>query len=351
MSVVCTYVYTRSLPDYFKATINCVPPSADVGGLGGALGGISSTLKDIGLSKIGGKKGESYEFIAILFSRSIRDSMIKKFDLIKEYKLEGEPMDDVRSEFEDNLEVNFHAEGNYEISLWSTDRAKSVEMCNAFVGYANVITNVIQRQEAENSAVYLERRIGVIDSVLSALTDSLGRYSRYYRLFSPIDQATASASALATAKAELMKQETVLGMLEQNYGSNDPQVRSTRTLVSHLRDQYEKAQTQPGFAGNFALTEAAGVGAAYMRLFAEFEAHIKLKAFMIPSLEQARLDMNKAAPALLTIDAPVLPEQRDKPKRALTSLGSGIGVGVLAVLILLGLRGWRLMMKKRGEES
>ncbi len=344
------YLYARSMPEYFKATINCVPPSQQMGGLGGALGGISSTLKDIGLAKLGGSTGgETYEFITILFTRTIRDSMIHRFDLIREYELEGEPMEDVRSELEDNLEVQYHAEGNYEISIWSQSPQKSVEMCNAFVGYANDITNRIQRQEAEKTAFYLQQRIAVMDSVLTALTDSLQRYSRDYRLFSPLDQATASAEALSETKAELLKQEVILGILEQNYGKDDPQVRSTRTLVGQLQDQYERAQTQPGFAGNFALTDAAGVGASYLRIYADFEAHTKLKAFLLPSLEQAQLDMNKTAPALLVVDSPVAPELRDKPKRAFIALGAGVGVGVLFVLILLVVRGWRMMFSKADE--
>ncbi len=348
---VGSYLYARTLPEYFKSTINCVPPSQQMGGIGGSLGGISSTLKDIGLSKLGGSSGETYEFITILFTRTIRDSMIHRFDLVREYAMEGEPMNDVRSEFDDNLEVQFHAEGNYEISIWSQDPQKSVEMCSAFVGYANEITNRIQRQEAEKSAFYLEQRIVMMDSVLTALTDSLQRYSRDYRLFSPIDQATASAKALSETKAELLKQEAILGILEQNYGTDDPQVRSTRIVVKQLGEQYERAQTQPGFAGNFALTDAAGVGASYLRLYADFEAHTKLKAFLLPSLEQAKLDINKTAPALLVVDQPVAPEKRDKPKRAFIALGAGVGSGVLFLLILMAIRGWRMMFRKADEQN
>ncbi|MCX6139693.1 MAG: hypothetical protein NTX15_02495, partial [Candidatus Kapabacteria bacterium] len=349
LTTIGVYIYVRTLPEYFKATVNCVPPAVDAGGLGGALGGISSTLKDIGLSKLNGKSSDSYEFIAILFTRTIRDSMINRFDLVKEYKMENEPMKDVRSMLESNLEVNYHAEGNYEISIWSIDPQKSVTMCTAFIEYANEITNRIHRAEAEKSAFYLEKRLVVMDSVLGALTDSLGRYSKVYRLYSPLDQAAASASALSESKTELLKQETVLGMLEQNYGASDPQVKNTRALVDQLRVQFENAQTKPGFAGNFALTDAAGIGAQYMRVFAEFEAYTKLKAFLLPSLEQARLDMNKSAPSLIVIDAPVAPEKRDKPKRVFISVGTGLGVFILTMLILLALRGWRSMMSTRSE--
>lgn len=351
VTTIGVYLYALTLPQYFKSTINCVPPASDEAGFGGALAGISSTLKDIGLSKLGGKSGENYEFITLLFSRTIRDSMIQRFDLVNEYDMKDEIMDDVRSEFDDNLEVNFHAEGNYEISIWSQNPQKSVDMCNAFVGYANEIANRIQRMEAEKSVRYMERRLSMMDSILSSITDSLDYFSRTYRLFSPLDQAKASADALADVKSELLKQEMVLGLLKENYGPNDPQVRTAQGLVNELKNQYEKAQTQPGFAGNFALTDAAGVGATYMRLFTEYEAYSKLKAFLLPSLEQARLDMNKTSPALLVVDTPIAAEKRDRPKRMLLAAGSGFGIGVLSILVLLVLRGWSTMMGRTSSEQ
>jgi tyrosine-protein kinase Etk/Wzc len=344
VTTIGVYVYSLTMPQYFKSTINCVPPSADESGLAGALGGISSTLKDIGLSKLGGKSGESFEFISLLFSRTIRDSMIHRFKLIDEYGMRGEIMDDVRSELDDNLEVMLHEEGNYEITIWSQNPQKSVEMCNTFVSYANEIANRVQRMEAEKSVRYMERRLAMMDSILSSITDSLDYFSRTYRLFSPIDQAKASAEALANVKSELLKQEMVLGLLKENYGDADPQVRAAQGLVKELQGQYERAQTQPGFAGNFALTDAAGVGATYMRLFAEYEAYSKLKAFLLPSLEQARLDVNKTSPALLVVDKPEPAEKRDKPKRMLLAAGSGFGIGIISILILLIIRGWRTMM-------
>ncbi len=349
VAAIVGYLYAYSLPPYYKSTVNCVPPSSDVGGLGGALGGISSTLKDIGLSKLGGKSSESYELIALLFSRTIRDSMISQFNLRDEYGLAGKPMDDVRDEFEDNMEVNLHAEGNYEISMWSRDPKKAVTMCSIFVSHVNEIANRIARTEATKNAAYLETRVGMMDSTLGALTDSLSQYSRRYRVYSPLDQASASAKALAEVKGELLKQETVLGILEQNYGKNDPQVRNATAIVDRLKTQYEEAQTKPGFAGNFALTDAAGIGAEYLRMYAEFEAFTKLKAFLLPSLEQARLDMNKSAPVLLVVDEPIPAEEKDKPKRMVIALGAGVGMFVTMLIALLLGRAWKLTMSSPGE--
>lgn len=339
------YLYTRTLPNYYKSTINCVPASSDQGLLGGAAGGLGSALKDFGLSKLSGGGAEQYEFVLIFFTRQIQDSMIARFGLQREYEMEDKPMKDVRKEFEDNLDVELHAEGNYEISIWSRDSVKAATMCDAYVEYANNIANEIHRKDAAKTYAYLSRRINLIDSTLDVLTDSLQYYSKTYLMFSPEDQAKASATAIAEAKANLLQQETVLGLLESSYGPNDAQVRAQRALVQDLKQRTDAMLRTPGLAGDFAITDAAGLGARYMRILGDFEAHAKLKAFLMPAFEQAQLDQMKATPSLLVVDTPIPAEKKDRPKRALIAAGSGLGMGILAMLILLAIRAYRNMMR------
>lgn len=351
LSALGAYLYARTLPNYYKATINVVPAQNDQDILGGSMGGLGSALKDFGLSKLSGSKGVQYEFIVVMFARSLRDSMIETFDLIEEYELQDKPMKAVREEFENNLEIELHAEGNYEISCWSIDSIKAVEMAETFVNYANSVANGIHRKDASKTANYLDERIALIDSALDALTDSLSRYSKDYLLFSPVDQAAASATGLSEAKATILKQETILGVLERSYGAEDPQVKSQKNLVRELQVQFENMQSQPGFAGNFSIKDAAGIGASYMRLLGEFEAYAKLKAFMLPTLEQARLDRMKSTPSLLVVDRPFVPEKKDRPRRSLIAAGTGIGFGILTMLIILTMQAWRAFMAHENEDK
>jgi len=340
-----TWLYVRTLPEYFKSTVNCVPPRTDNTGLTGALGGISSTLKDFGLNKLGGKGADAYDFIALLFTRTLRDTMIARFNLAEEYDMVDRTADEIREEFESNLDIDLRPEGNYEISVWSRDPKKAALMAETFVREANLLTNRVQRDEAVKSAEYLEERVRRMDSTISALGDSLAWYSRTYMIFSPLDQAKSAATALASAKEEVLKQETALGLLESVYGSGDPQVRTQKSLVEQLKKQYGQLQVEPGLTGNVPVKDAAGIGISYLRVFAEFEAFSKLKAFLLPTLEQTRLDMNKSTPSLLVVDAPVVAEKKDRPKRALISAGAALGSGILTMLILMIVFAWRRLMR------
>ena len=346
---VGVYIYAYMQPEYFKSSINCVPPKTDQSALGNMLGGMGSALKDFGLTKLGGGKGDSYEFIVLLFSRSIRDSMIHKFDLVNEYELQGKRFQLVRDEFDDNIDIELHPEGNYEISIWSRDPNKSVVMCSTFVAMANELANRVARDEAARATLYLERRIKSMDSSIAALGAQMNVYSKEYLLLSPEEQAKSSAGALSDLKASLLKQESILGLIEQTYGKDDPQAKTQRALVQELQRQMQAAQSQPGFAGNFAITDAAGLGAGYMKLYAEMEAMLKVKAFLTPTLEQARLDQHRNTTSLLIVDEPVPAEKRDRPKRLLMAAGAAFGVKVLLIMILLAIRGFRAI--KNAEQS
>lgn len=345
---VGAYFYSRTLPDYYKATINCVPATSDQGLLGGS-GGLGGALKDIGLSKLGQSGGPSYEFIVIMESRQIRDSMIRSFDLIKDYGLESKPLKDVREEFEANLDLRQKAEGNYEITIWSKDPQQSVKMCEAFVRYVNQVANDVQRKDAHKTTLYLTNRVHAIDSLLGVLSTSLGKFSKEYLMFDPEAQATASAKAITEARATLLQQQTMLQLLENSYGPKDPQVVAQSAVVKNLEQQYQDLTNKPGFVGDFSLRDAAGIGAGYMRLLTEFEAHSKLKAFLLPTLEQARIDQQKSTPSLLIVDDPVQAEKKDRPKRSLIAGGTALGTAILIVTLMLLWRAWRDTFSKQSK--
>jgi len=335
------YFWARAQPEYFRAMINCVPPRVDPSQQMGGLGGIGSALKDVGLTKLGAKGASTYEFMALLFSRSIRDSMIKQFDLVREYEMEQEPYDDVLDYFEDNVEINLRAEGNYEISIASRDTSKCVAMCYAFVDNVNKLSSNLSQLEAIRTTSYLERRINSLDSTMDVLSATLSKYSSSTLMFAPEQQATAIANTFSEVQSEFLKQETIMELLKQGLGASDPQVKIQEQLVQRLKAQISDMQNKPGYFGDFALRDAAGKGLPYLRLVGEIEALGKVKSLLVPSLEQARLDVTNATQSLMIVDHPRKPERRFRPKRMLVGLGTGVGSAALFIAIVTALSAWR----------
>jgi uncharacterized protein involved in exopolysaccharide biosynthesis len=67
---------------------------------------------------------------------------------------------------------------------------------------------------------------------------------------------------------------------------------------------------------------------------------LKVKAFLTPTLEQARLDQHRNTTSLLIVDEPVPAEKRDRPKRLLMAAGAAFGIDVLIIMVLLAMRGF-----------
>ena len=326
---VIASVVAFMMPPWYKATVNIVPPNNPGGALGGMLGGMTSALKDIGLSKLGGKS-ESYTYLTVLESRSFKDSLIHEFKLHEEYDLPDTNMKAIRDVFKENLEVELTSEGNYNISITSKSPEKAVKMANRAVEIANDISLRLSRMEASTNREYLEKRIAITEEKIASIGDSLRKLSGKTLLFSPVDQAGAIATSLAEIKAQVMKSEVQYELLKNTVGENDPATTTQKFALDELRSKLFDAENKSGFAGNFALRDAMGVGVRYAQFYAEFEGLTKVKVFLKPMLEQAILDEHKNAPTMYILDEAVIPQKKSRPMRAVI-----IGGAMLGMLIIM----------------
>jgi tyrosine-protein kinase Etk/Wzc len=230
VGIIASVIIALMLPNWYKSTTNVVPPNDDETGLGSAISGISSALKEFGLTKLGGQGGEAYTYLVILESRTVKDSMIKKYELHKTYDIPDTNLIELRKEFEGNLDITYEKEGNYTISIWDKDANRAAIMANDYVQIANALAVRIARQEAKMNTEYLEKRIGKIDSTIDVLSNDLEKYSEKYMLFSFDEQAKAIASAYAEMKAQEMQYDIMYDMYKNTYGANDPMTQDLKSI-------------------------------------------------------------------------------------------------------------------------
>lgn len=322
-----------TLPNWYASTVTFVPPNNANSMISGMMGNVSSALKDLGLGKM--NKGESYSYMVILNSRSLMDTLINSYDLASEYELPKEDREELYKEFLSNYEVELSPEGNYNVTILSKDKEKAAKMANDVVRIANNISRRMQKAEAETNRSYMDMRLKRTDSILQSIAQELGGFSSQSLVFSPLDQAQAISEALATLKASAMKQEIQVEILKNTYGEKDPSTMAAEKLLSEMQNQVFKAENKPGFAGNFALKDGLKVGAKYMKLYTEYEAMSKVKAFLMPMLEQAKLDEIREAPTMYVLDYAKPAFKKSRPKRLTIAAGTSLGVFVLSCLFLI----------------
>ncbi len=323
------------LPKWYASSTNLVPSNSSQDNTSIAGSAISSTLKEFGLTKMTGSGSQDqYSYIVILQSRSVVDSIIEKYELHKVYDIPKKEMIDLRKAFLDNVEVNYEKEGNYVITVWDTDRNRAAQIANDYVQIANNHFIEIFRQDNKLSKDYFELRIQTIDSILNSLSTKLNKFSKQTQLFSPEDQAQSVAKALSELKAEQVKYEIYYNFYKDNYGENDALAQSYKNLGNEITDKLKSLQTQPGFAGNFSLSEASSVGLEFLKLYTEFEAYTKVKAMILSMMEKIRTDEIKNIQSLLVVDKAIPSDKKDKPKRAFLIAGITFGTFILGILII-----------------
>lgn len=319
----------------YKSTVNLVPPKSGGDAFDNMLGNIGSTLKDFGLGGMGGGSGGQYDYMVILESRTVIDSVIKKYNLAKVYDLPDSIPSKVRKAFVSNLALDYMKDGNYLISVWDTDKQRAADIANDYASIANELATKIERSEAEMNFKYLEDRIQNLNENLKVVSDSLSKYSTKYKIFSIEDQAKGYSDLLTELKSKKYMYEIMYNLNKNSYGEDDYQTKMQQNAILEIGKKINQTENSNGAAGNFNMNNATDVGLEYARLYVEFETYSKVKAFLIPTLEKARLDLNKNVSNLFVVDEAIPADTKDRPKRSLIVLGAIFGTFILTVFLIL----------------
>jgi len=338
---LASVVISLLLPNQYTAKVNTVPPKTSTSSMESLIGGLSSTLKDIGLAKLGGKTDGLYSFLVILDSWTVKDSLINKYRFDTVYNIPKNKMTKLRKKFEENLEITLEPEGNYVIYFTDEDPVRAANVANDYVEISNFVAQKIIQTEASFNRKYLEARIASIDTLVNSLLDSLQKYSGKNLIFSPEEQAKAISTSYIDLKASKISQEILYELYKSRYGENDPLTFSQKNILESLKQKLDEFENKPGYIGNFPLKSLTKVGGEFLRLYAEIETYSKVKSFLLPYLEENRLNEHRQMQYLIVLDKATPPDQKSKPKRSLIVLGSFFGSFILITFFIIVLDAFR----------
>ncbi len=348
--IIISVIISLIMPNWYKSSASVVPPKSSESLLEGALGSISSALKNFGLTRLGKQGSESgYSYMVILESRTLKDSLIEKFNLAEEYDIPDTLPSLILKELENNLSVTSETEGNFIIACSSKDPVKAKRMVEYYVEKANEFTLQLYYKEAKYNLEYAEQRFEMTDSALTAVTEKLRTFSKKHQIFSPLDQATAAAKALGELKAEKFRQEMIYEMTANRFGEEDPYAKQQKKIVEGISSKLQEAEKQPGFAGDFALEDAPDIGIEYLRLYSLFEAYSQLKAFLLPVVEENRLAEKRVSRTFFYVDQPQVPDKKSRPRRSFIVAGTALGSFIISVLFVLSMYGVENLRKRYKE--
>lgn len=347
ISAISSVIYSLYFVEVqFKSTVNLVPPKSQGDAFDNIMTNVGSSLKSLGLGSLGGGSGGEYEYMVILEARSVKDSIINKFDLSKVYDIPKNEETMLRKAFDANLALDYLKDGNYLISVWDTDKNRAAEIANEYAAVANAKATEIAQREAVFNLKYLETRVQNLNENLKLIADTLARFSSKYKIFSIENQAKGYADIISELKSSKFMYEMMFDINKEKYGEEDYQTQSIKDIIKQLNKKITQTEDQPGVIGNFDMSNATDIGLEYARLYTEFETYSKVKAFLIPTLEKARLDLNKNTNNLFVVDDAIPADKKDRPKRSLIVLGAIFGGFILSVFLIIVIHRTRNVLRQ-----
>ncbi len=287
------------LPKWYKATASILPPKErDVFG---AMGSASSILK--GLTGRGaGQGGNSYNFFAILKSRTAKEEVVRRFGLCDVYGIKDSSMEDAVKELTANTGFEVQEDDNITVDVLDKDPQRAAEMANYFVELLNTMSIDLGTREARNNREFIEKRVLTARQELHDAEDSLQRYQERSGIIIAPEESGAGISAIAELYGMKAKKEIELAIYRRSMSEDNPGVRQLEVELAELQK-------------NLARFPEIGIGT--LRLYRNVMIQQKILEFLVPMYEQAKVDQQKDVPVLLVLDKAVRAERKVKPQRTL----------------------------------
>ena len=332
-------------------------------------------ISDFGLSSI---SEDINTFIAILNSRSVKEYMVKKFDLINRY--DEKDLEFAMVAFEDKMELEVTEEGTLKISVIDKKPEIAKAMVVELLTKLDSVNQQLGMDKGRFNREFLEQRLnetktdlaiaeirlkdfqektGIIDIVsqISAQYEAYGQiYIQEMQAYGQLyNQEMIAYTELYSLKAQT---EIQLNVSKVTLNPNNPAVKRYEIMLNeqekqldlitssldkqlldiilglekiegkNLINELEHLPTMINF-DNFPL-----LGMENARLIRELTIQNTLLELLLPQYETARLEESKNIPTLQVIDEPKVAINKTKPIRSLIVIASVIMAFLLSIVYI-----------------
>jgi len=342
-------IFSLIMPKTYTATAILMPPTQT----GKLFSNLSLNLPAFNVGGIfGGIPEEINNIMAILNSRTLAESTIKKFNLMERYQ--SKTIEHALITFRSNVSFSLEKEGTIKIEAYThtgyfhpqEEENKARELAAAIVNYmaakADSMNTQLQTQRAKFNRIFLEKRYEENKQELRKLEEQLKEFGEKYGIISLPDQLIATIQSAASLESEIIIKEVKLEVLKKMLNPDNPEIRKKIIEVNQLKrkltelingNRLNEAGAKsimifPGFR------EAPELGMKYLRLKRELEVQNILYEFLTQQYEQAKIQEAKDTPSLQVLDPAQPPILRSKPKRKLFLLFVLLVIFVLSLIYI-----------------
>lgn len=318
--IIVTFLYFVIIDPLFlsECTVKSTSKSSALSGMLSASGLASiGDLSDVAGSGVGATELALYE--NILTSRRCIEDAINKFGLFEENN-EKYMQDAVKNFKEKYLEITKDKlAGTLTIGVYNKNPQKAKEIVEFFVKQLNEINIDLNVQNAKNNREFVESRYKQIKADLTRAEDSLKQYQDKFGV-APDVSVKASVQSDILLEGDIKSEEIKLELYKKMLAPDQYEVKLQEDKIKAMKNKLDELRNSDKNGDYLKLKDSPEIVINFLRLQRDVEIQSKILAFILPILEQAKIDEKKEMPVVLILDKPYLPEKKAKPKRLLMIL-------------------------------
>ncbi|MFY9327264.1 MAG: Wzz/FepE/Etk N-terminal domain-containing protein [Georgfuchsia sp.] len=324
---VLAVVISLLLPNVYTATTRILPPQQEQSAASAMIAQLGSIAGLAGSAA--GIKNPADLYIGMLNSRTIADSLIKRFDLNAVY--DEKYQSGTRKQLDSLTNITSGKDGIITIEFDDKDPKRAADIANAYVDELFNMTKNLAVTDAAQRRLFFEKqlaqtRVELVKAETAAREAiSNGGLVRVDAQGRTLVETTASLQAQATVK------EVEIGAMRSFATEQNPQMLAAQQELQVLKNELAKIE---GTANNKQGSNSsdASQGMKNLGLLRDMKYYEVVYELMAKQFEAAKIDEAKDPMLIQIVDKAVVPDYKSKPKRALIVLLSALAAGFAAVL-------------------
>lgn len=327
-------------PITYKAPVTILPPSDgnQMTGLGSLLTGGDFTNLLLG----SGAQGNSQLYMEILKSRTAAEYVVKKHNLIEYF--DAEDIYDASDQLKNKLVLNLSKEGIVTLSvevktsfipmiLADIDSTKrfAAALSNTYIEALDKINREKISYKAKRARQYIEEQLVITKASLDSAEFKLMSFQKDNKTISLPDQLRSAIESSAEIKAEIIKTEIQIGLLEPNLREDNRALLSLRTKLSELQEEYDKFEigTEDYL---IAFKDVPELGMELAQLLREVKIQSEVYLLLQQHYYKEKIQENRDLPTIEVLDEAIPPLKASGPRVIFSTLLSGIFIFLLVSL-------------------
>ncbi|HEX3437787.1 MAG TPA: Wzz/FepE/Etk N-terminal domain-containing protein [Pseudacidobacterium sp.] len=330
------------LPKKYTAETTVLPPQqnsslassvmSQLGNLGslGALAGSSMGLKN-----------PNDMYVAMFKSRTVEDAMIRRFNLMAEYKQKY--MSTARRAFESQFTVEAGTKDNLiHISVQDRDPKRAAEMANAYVEEYRELSQHLAIGEAGQRRLFFEQQLAQAKDNLANAEEALKETQQKTGMIELSSQARALIETAASLRAQIAAKEVQLQAMKTYATNENADVIQAQKELEGLKAQLAQfGGTEDESAGLIVPKgKVPQAGIEYVRKVRDVKYYETIFEILARQFELAKLDEAKEGALIQVVDPAVVPDYKSFPKRGLITIIAafvGLVIGIFVALFQEGM--------------